>query len=175
MTEKTEDLIREARRQVGHIEDKSMRERLISDLADTLEAAEARLAALTTPQEGDARKRIVQTALAHVPVLGVTGRVVGCRCMDRVFVQHRETWAEHVADAILAAFPVLSRATAPDEAEKVKQMVRDLIDPDDCWFDHHGGCQTHVYLSLKPGELCPHAEAKQWLAALPVGGENDGA
>lgn len=34
-----EALIAEARRQVGHIEDKSMRERLISDLANALEAA----------------------------------------------------------------------------------------------------------------------------------------
>ena len=33
------ELIEEARRQVGHIENKSMRERLISDLADAIEAA----------------------------------------------------------------------------------------------------------------------------------------
>lgn len=48
----------------------------------------------------------------------------------------------------------------------VAQLVRDLIDPDDCWFDHQGGCQAHGYLSLQPGEMCPHAEAKLWLAGV---------
>lgn len=48
------------------------------------------------------RDGLAQVALAHVPVLGVTGRVVGCRCMDRVFVQHQETWAEHIAAAVSA-------------------------------------------------------------------------
>lgn len=46
----------------------------------------------------------------------------------------------------------------------ITQLVRDMVDPDDCWFDHHGGCQAHGYLSLKPGERCPQAEAKAWLA-----------
>ena len=45
------------------------------------------------------------------------------------------------------------------------RLVRDLLDSDDCWFDHHGGCQAHGYLSLEPGEQCPHAEAKALLAA----------
>ncbi|MGN7977414.1 hypothetical protein ACTJJ4_07550 [Microbacterium sp. 22195] len=48
----------------------------------------------------------------------------------------------------------------------IQQLVRDLIDRDDCEFDHHGGCQAHGYLSLQPGEMCPHAEAKAWLAKV---------
>ena len=28
-----------------------------------------------------------------------------------------------------------------------------------CWFDHHGGCQAHGYLSLEPGEHCPEGAA----------------
>lgn len=43
-------------------------------------------------------------------------------------------------------------------------LLRSLVDADDCWFDHHGGCQAHGYLSLQPGEKCPHAEAKDLLA-----------
>lgn len=43
-------------------------------------------------------------------------------------------------------------------------LIRDLTDPDDCWFDHHGGCQAHGYLSLEPGEKCPQQEAKELLA-----------
>lgn len=45
------------------------------------------------------------------------------------------------------------------------ELLRSLVDGDDCWFDHHGGCQAHGYLSLEPGERCPQAEAKELLAA----------
>ncbi len=56
-----------------------------------------------------------------------------------------------------------------EPSDQIKQLLRDLTDPDDCEFDHHGGCQAHGYLSLQPGELCPHAEAKQLIAGwLPV-------
>lgn len=43
-------------------------------------------------------------------------------------------------------------------------LLRSLVDEDNCWFDHHGGCQAHGFLSLEPGEKCPHAEAKELLA-----------
>jgi hypothetical protein len=45
------------------------------------------------------------------------------------------------------------------------ELVASLIDRDPCWFDHHGGCQAHGYLSLEPGEKCPQQEAKEWLKA----------
>lgn len=48
--------------------------------------------------------------------------------------------------------------------DRLLQLVDDLTDDGTCWFDHHGGCQEHGYLSLEPGETCPHAEAKQLLA-----------
>lgn len=61
-------------------------------------------------------------------------------------------------------------AAAIDEQQKALKkcyaLIRDFVDDEDCWFDHHGGCQAHGYLSLKPGELCPHAEAKALLAKL---------
>ncbi len=50
------------------------------------------------------------------------------------------------------------------------RLVRDLVDDEPCQFDHHGGCQAHGFLSLEPGELCPHAEAKALLAAYPAPG-----
>lgn len=40
-----------------------------------------------------------------------------------------------------------------------------FVDSDECWFDHHGGCQAHGYLSLQPGEKCPQFELKEMLAA----------
>lgn len=45
-----------------------------------------------------------------------------------------------------------------------RDLLESLVDEDDCWFDHHGGCQAHGYLSLEPGELCPQHELKQLLS-----------
>lgn len=53
--------------------------------------------------------------------------------------------------------------TRPD-LKQLLSLLRDMTDPDPCWFDHHGGCQAHGYLSLEPGEKCPHFEAKELLA-----------
>lgn len=53
---------------------------------------------------------------------------------------------------------------AADLLESAHNIMRDLIDPEDCSFDHHGGCQAHGYLGLVPGELCPQQEAKNWLS-----------
>lgn len=52
---------------------------------------------------------------------------------------------------------------APASRATLLRLIRDLLDSDDCWYDHHGGCQAHGYLSLEPGEQCPHAEAKDVL------------
>lgn len=50
------------------------------------------------------------------------------------------------------------------ERDQYLLLINDLTDPGDCDFGHRGGCQAHGYLSLEPGQLCPHAEAKQLLA-----------
>ena len=42
-----------------------------------------------------------------------------------------------------------------------RQLLVDLVDTDDCQFDHHGYCQAHVWLDERP---CPHARAKTILA-----------
>lgn len=41
-----------------------------------------------------------------------------------------------------------------------REFLESFVDEDPCWFDHHGGCQAHGYLSLEHGELCPQAELK---------------
>lgn len=43
------------------------------------------------------------------------------------------------------------------------ELVAAMVDPDPCWFDHHGGCQAHGYLEPPPGFVCPHARAKRLL------------
>ena len=53
-------------------------------------------------------------------------------------------------------------------------LIRDLADPDPCWFDHHGGCQAHGFLLLQPGQACPQHYAQQIVAALDGAGESDG-
>ncbi|SEU46453.1 hypothetical protein [Nonomuraea wenchangensis] len=45
------------------------------------------------------------------------------------------------------------------------ELLQALTDDEECDFDHHGGCQTHGYLSLEPDERCPQAEARELLAA----------
>lgn len=54
------------------------------------------------------------------------------------------------------------------------ELLEALTDREDCSFDHHGGCQTHGYLSLEPGERCPQAEARELLAALTTDDEDGG-
>lgn len=76
-----------------------------------------------------------------------------CAC-DRAWRKNAD-YRAHVAQ-------VLDEAMREREA-KMLMLIRDLTDPGKCWFDHHGGCQEHGYLTLKPGELCPHAEAKHLL------------
>lgn len=53
----------------------------------------------------------------------------------------------------------------PTDTHVLLDLIRDLADPDPCWYDHHGGCQAHGYLSLERGERCPHAVAKELIDA----------
>lgn len=55
----------------------------------------------------------------------------------------------------------------PADREQLLTLIADLASDDECEYDRRGGCQTHSYLSLRPGELCPHAEARELLAARP--------
>ena len=41
-------------------------------------------------------------------------------------------------------------------------LLREMVDPDDCQYDHHGYCQTHGWTADTP---CPHSRAKILLAA----------
>jgi hypothetical protein len=68
-------------------------------------------------------------------------------------------------------------AAALAETDQLFLLINDLTDEGECWFDHHGGCQAHGYLDLKPGEKCPHQEAKELLAERdepPAADDGDG-
>ncbi|GHJ21599.1 MULTISPECIES: hypothetical protein [Streptomyces] len=47
-------------------------------------------------------------------------------------------------------------------ASEAIEVLRDLVDPDDCYYDHHGYCQAHGWFDTAPA--CPHARAKKLLA-----------
>lgn len=42
-------------------------------------------------------------------------------------------------------------------------LVRDLADDDECWFDHHGYCQAHGWMTTETP--CPHARARELLGS----------
>lgn len=64
---------------------------------------------------------------------------------------------EYAAEAVLAALAEHGLIVVD------RELLDDLADRDPCWFDHHGGCQAHGYLSLEAGERCPHARARELL------------
>lgn len=41
------------------------------------------------------------------------------------------------------------------------ELLAEMVDPDPCWFDHHGYCQAHGYFETDP--KCKHARAKDLL------------
>lgn len=45
--------------------------------------------------------------------------------------------------------------------KRLMKLIRDLADPDPCWFDHHGYCQAHGWMDTEP--RCPHARAHDLL------------
>lgn len=55
-----------------------------------------------------------------------------------------------------------------DDLQLALRLLSELVDPDECWFDHNGGCQAHGFISLKPGEVCPNQQARDLLARLTV-------
>lgn len=79
-------------------------------------------------------------------------------------LSHEEARAVFVElRALRAQVAATDIATSGDDRSVSRDLLVSLLDDDPCWFDHHGGCQAHGYLSLEPGELCPQAELKALL------------
>jgi hypothetical protein len=51
------------------------------------------------------------------------------------------------------------------EIHRLIVLLEEITDSEECWFDHHGGCQAHGFLGLQPGELCPVRDAQQTIRA----------
>ncbi len=54
---------------------------------------------------------------------------------------------------------------AAAQIERLHDLIACVADESPCWFDHHGGCQEHGFLSLKAGERCPMGEIQELIAA----------
>lgn len=65
-------------------------------------------------------------------------------------------------------FPSIAELEAKHKAEMLAfaELLECLVDENDCWFDHHGGCQEHGYLTLQPGDICPQQQAKNKIADI---------
>lgn len=82
--------------------------------------------------------------------IGDPGSIVPRRHVTgRVPAESTASWSTRAVLAVLAT-------------GQIGSLLERLIDPDDCWFDHHGGCQAHGCT----GKRCPHAEAKAVIAML---------
>lgn len=59
-----------------------------------------------------------------------------------------------------ARFTAHAREDIPfllDRVAELEALVKDLTDPDACYFDHHGYCQAHGWMATEPA--CPHGRA----------------
>ncbi|HEY3480300.1 MAG TPA: hypothetical protein VGL02_15485 [Streptomyces sp.] len=46
-----------------------------------------------------------------------------------------------------------------EQLDQLEGLVKDLADPDPCYFDHHGYCQAHGWTDTDP--KCPDGRAQQ--------------
>ena len=49
-----------------------------------------------------------------------------------------------------------------DLLARCMSIIRSMVDPDECSYDHHGNCQAHGWTGIDPS--CPHKRAKELLA-----------
>ncbi len=78
---------------------------------------------------------------------------------------------EYAAELIQKLAPLFAETggelvrLAPGQVVASRDLLDSLVSGDElCDLDHHGGCQSHGYLSLEPGEICPQAELQALLA-----------
>lgn len=76
-------------------------------------------------------------------------------------VTYYETRPEaRVGGAVAIAVDALGGGLSePDQADELRGLLAELVDPEECWYDHHGLCQAH---GLDPAP-CPHTRARQIL------------
>ena len=61
----------------------------------------------------------------------------------------------------------LSNVRPNDLLDRCMSIIRGMVDPDECSYDHHGNCQAHGWTGTDPS--CPHKRAKELLAEIIAG------
>lgn len=89
--------------------------------------------------------------------------------VDEAFAAWHETAdAWHAPQFVSFRAGYVAGSTVPSDTREAlvvpRALLESLVSDDDCDFDHHGGCQAHLYLSLEPGETCPQQQLKDLLA-----------
>ena len=49
-----------------------------------------------------------------------------------------------------------------DRLDEAISLLGEHVDDEPCWFDHHGYCQAHGWLTDE--DRCPHARGREFLA-----------
>lgn len=75
---------------------------------------------------------------------------------DSEFDADRLTIEGHAHAVLEAVLPLLRQRYKP-----VIDILTDLTDPNPCWYDHHGYCQEHGWMTTDPP--CAQKRAKEWL------------
>jgi hypothetical protein len=57
------------------------------------------------------------------------------------------------------------------ERDMYRDLAEQLYQTDACSFDHHGGCQAHMWLDLQPGEECPDGRAQRLFVKMKEGND----
>lgn len=69
--------------------------------------------------------------------------------------------------AYIAGADPLTISSLLETLEKTRVLLSELADPDECRYDHHGDCQTHL-IAERP---CPHERARSLLSGFSGEGE----
>lgn len=120
-----------------------------------------------------AADRLVESSPADA-LVNTIGRSVGLSNHSKLIQEGLEiasaiALAEQTLRMVAACLADDEPDAAPDQTAQLRRLVAELVDTDPCSFDHAGGCQAHGFLSLEPGQMCPHEEAKRLLDASGPG------
>lgn len=78
-----------------------------------------------------------------------------------------EDWTQVQADAAFTANAREDVKLLLDRVAELEKLVKQLADPEACWFDHHGHCQAHGWPHAEPS--CPDGRANKMFPPVESG------
>ena len=96
--------------------------------------------------------------------------------VDETVPHHGQRVYAAVQDGYKEVVTIRSQYYLPSERQAIARLIaaapellaviRELMDPDPCWADHHGYCQAH---HLHPIEECPMRVGKRLIVEIEEG------